>query len=289
MNRCLEILLALWWAGAGVGTGPVRAEVPTFHREIAPILWKHCAGCHRPGEIGPFSLLDYRDAAKRAGDLAEVTAAKHMPPWKPEPHFGSFLDERTLSEREIRLIAEWAHAGAPEGDAGDKQSPPSFPDGWQLGTPDLVLKPAEPFAVPAEGGDIYRCFVIPIPIDSNRTVAGVEFRPGNRKVVHHALLFLDNTGAARLRDTLDPGPGYASFGGPGVLPTGALAAGRPGPCPGRYPRASAGSSAKGATSCSRSTTIPMASRRPINRSSASTSAAHPPARLSPASRSAAVT
>ena len=205
-----------------MATGVARAEGPTFNKDVAPILWKNCAGCHRPGEVGPFSLLTYQDAAKRADFLQEVTATGQMPPWKPESGFGSFLDARRLSGAEIKTIAAWSSAGAPEGDSKDLPSLPKFPEGWQLGTPDLVLKPSEAFDVPASGDDIYRCFVIPIPIDTDKTVAAVEFRPGNRKVVHHALLYLDSTGAARRKDQSDAGPGYASFGGPGILPTGGL-------------------------------------------------------------------
>jgi hypothetical protein len=210
------------------------AEV-TYNRDIASILWKKCAGCHRPGEIGPFSLLNYKDAAKRSSFLADITASRRMPPWKPEPGFGSFHDERRLSEADIQKIAAWAEAGAPEGSANDLPPAPKFAEGWQLGVPDLVLKVSESFSVPAKGNDVYRCFVIPIPIDANRTVAAFEFRPGNRKVVHHALLYLDSMGAAREKDASEPGPGYASFGGPGILPTGGLGGWAPGVVPRKLP------------------------------------------------------
>jgi hypothetical protein len=93
------------------------------------------------------------------------------------------------------------------------------------------INASEPFDVPANGADVYRCFVIPIPIDTNKTVAAFEFRPGNRKVVHHALLYLNTTGAARQLDESEPGPGYASFGGPGILPTGGLGDWAPGALP----------------------------------------------------------
>jgi hypothetical protein len=227
MKRLAYMLSVLWLAGHA----EVTAGVPTYNKDIAPLLWKNCAGCHRAGEIGPFSLLTYKDAAKRARYLAEVTESRRMPPWKPEPGFGTFHDERRLSDSEIRTIADWATGGAPEGDPKDLPPTPRFPEGWQLGAPDLVLKASEPFDVPAQGRDIYRCFVIPIPIDSNKTVAAFEFRPGNRKVVHHALLYLDSTGAAREKDKSDPGPGYASFGGPGILPTGGLGGWAPGAMP----------------------------------------------------------
>ncbi len=174
-----------------------RADPPTFVKDVAPILWKNCASCHRPGEIGPFSLLNYEDAQKRADFLAEVTKDRRMPPWKAEPGFGKFQDERRLSADEIDVLANWAAAGAPEGDPKQLPKPPTFPDGWQLGEPDLVLKMEQPFEIPADGPDVYRCFVIPIPIDKDAMVSAVEFRPGNHSVVHHAILFLDANGKAR--------------------------------------------------------------------------------------------
>ena len=214
-----------------LGAGPARAEGPTYTKDVAPILLKNCAGCHRPGEVGPFSLLSYKDAAKRSGFLADITASRRMPPWKPEPGFGEFHDDRRLGEAEIKTIAEWSEAGAPEGDPKDLPPTPKFPEGWQLGTPDLVLKVPEPFEIAASGRDVYRCFVVPIPIATDRTVAAVEFRPGNPRVVHHALFFLDNSGAAREKDQAEPGPGYESFGGPGIRPTGALGGWAPGAMP----------------------------------------------------------
>ena len=221
-------LLSISWL---LGAGPARADGPTFNKDVAPILLKNCAGCHRPGEVGPFPLLSYKDAAKRAGFLAEITEARRMPPWKPEPGFGEFHDDRRLSDAEIKTIADWAEAGTPEGDAKDLPPTPKFPEGWQLGPPDLVLKAPEAFDIPASGRDVYRCFVIPIPIETDKTVAAVEFRPGNAKVVHHALFFLDASGAARKKDEAEPGPGYESFGGPGILPTGALGGWAPGAMP----------------------------------------------------------
>lgn len=208
---------------------------PTFSKEIAPILWKNCAGCHRPGEVGPFPLLTYKDAARRANFLKEITAERKMPPWKPEPGFGAFHDVRRLDDVEIKAIADWADAGAPEGNPADLPKPPTFPEGWQLGTPDLVLEMPEAFSVPADGRDVQRCFVIPIPTDADRTVAAVEFRPGNARVVHHALFYLDTTGAGRRKDRSDPGPGYAAFGGPGIIPTGGLGGWAPGAMPRRLP------------------------------------------------------
>jgi hypothetical protein len=210
-------------------------EDPTFTKDVAPILWKNCAGCHRPGEVGPFPLLTYKDAVKRTEFLKEITASRRMPPWKPEPEFGEFLDARRLTDAELKTIADWVDAGAPEGEPDLLPAPPTFPEGWQLGEPDLVLKMTEAFAVPASGRDVHRAFVIPIPTDGDRTVAAVEFRPGNPKVVHHAIFYLDTTGAARKKDEDDPLPGYGTFGGPGITPTGALGGWAPGALPRKLP------------------------------------------------------
>ena len=212
-----------------------RAGDITFNKQVAPILWKNCASCHRPGEIGPFSLITYKDAAKRADFIKEITADRRMPPWKPDPSYGHFRDVRRLSDDDIKTLARWADAGAPEGDPNDLPPQPKFADGWQLGSPDLVLKMPKTFNVPASGRDIYRNFVIPISIDKDQTVAAVEFRPGNRRVVHHALLFLDAFGQARKRDGGDGQPGYATFGGIGILPTGGLGGWAPGTIPRRWP------------------------------------------------------
>jgi mono/diheme cytochrome c family protein len=222
-------------AEAAPSQDPAAPPAVTYSKHVAPILWKHCAGCHRQGEIGPFPLLAYADAQKRADFLAEITASRRMPPWKAEPGIGHFRDERRLSEAEIALVGKWAAAGAPEGDSKDLPRPPQFTDGWQLGEPDMIVKMATPFSVPASGRDLYRCFVIPIPLEQDAMVSAVEFRPGNRRVVHHAILFLDATGQARALDGKDGQPGFASFGGPGVVPTGGLGAWAPGVMPRRLP------------------------------------------------------
>jgi mono/diheme cytochrome c family protein len=198
------------------------AETVTFTKDVAPLLWKHCAGCHRPGAAGPFALLTYQDAAKRARFLRHVTMTRRMPPWRPEPDFGNFQDVRRLSDADLKTLSTWAKAGAPEGDPKDLPPLPKFDDGWQRGEPDLVLSMPEPFPIPADGPDIYRCFVISIPIDTDKTVAAVEFRPGNPRAVFHAGLYLDQSGQARKKVGGDGKPGYASFGDPGIRPSGEL-------------------------------------------------------------------
>jgi hypothetical protein len=210
------------------GSTAMGGEEVTFNKDVAPILWKNCAGCHRAGEVGPFSLLTYADAAKRADFIRDVVKGRLMPPWKAAPDYGRFHGARRLSDAEIKTISRWADEGAPEGRQEDLAEPPTFSEGWQLGEPDLVLKMPEPFDVPAETRDIYRCFVIPLDLQKDETVAAVEFRPGNRRIVHHAIFYLDSTGQARDKDNADPGQGYMSFGGPGFIPTGGLGGWAPG-------------------------------------------------------------
>jgi hypothetical protein len=209
------------------GSGPIPAKV-TYSRDIAPILNANCATCHRPGEVAPFSLLDYSHAKKHAGQIAELTQSHYMPPWKAQAGFGHFVDERRLTDREIELINRWAENGAAEGDKADLPPPPVFSSDWALGKPDKVVAMPEPFDVPASGRDVYRAFVIPLDLPEDTYVAGVDFRPGAKSVVHHALFYLDDSKKARELDAADPGPGYISFGGPGFTPAGSLGGWAPG-------------------------------------------------------------
>ncbi|MGE0535746.1 MAG: redoxin domain-containing protein [Pirellulales bacterium] len=203
----------------------------TFNRDIAPLVWNQCASCHRTGEVAPFTLTSYADCQKRAEQLAEVVASRYMPPWKAEPGFNHFADERRLSPRQIEMFAEWAAGGTLEGNPADLPPLPAFASGWQLGQPDLVVEMPEPFDVPADGPDILRWFVLPLPLPPDMEVVGFEFRPGNPRVVHHSIAFLDISGMAQQRDAADPGPGYTNFGGPGFPPVGYLGAWVPGAVP----------------------------------------------------------
>lgn len=215
--------------------GSAFSATPTFNKDVAPILYQNCAGCHRPGQVAPFSLLTYNDAAKRAGLIATATTKRYMPPWKAEPGYGHFADERRLSDAQIRLIAEWAYGGAPEGDPKQKSAPPQFSSGWQAGRPDAVLSTSRPFAIPADGHDVFQCFVIPLNFTEDRYVKAVEFRPGNPHVVHHALFFLDTTGQARQLDAASPEPGYSCFGSPRIEASGGLGGWAPGATPKSLP------------------------------------------------------
>ena len=224
--------LALSSAPSLIGADASSSPAPTFNRDVAPILYKNCSGCHRPGEVAPFSLLSYDDAAKRAKQLAAVTQSRYMPPWKAEPGYGKFMNERRLTAQQIATIKDWAEHGAPEGSPAEKPEPPKFTDGWQAGQPDQVATMTQPFSLPAEGADVFRCFVIPLDAKEDEYVNQVEFRPGNRKVVHHAILYLDANGRARKRETV-PGQGYDCPGGPGLSISGGLGGWAPGATPAR--------------------------------------------------------
>src|SRR3954447_5293137 len=124
MSRFLVPLVAL-----SLSALPARAAEVTYSKHVAPILYKHCADCHRPGEVGPFSLLTYRDAAKRADFLADITSERRMPPWKAEAGFGKFHDERRLGDADIKTLKDWAASGAKEGDPRDLPAPRKFTEG----------------------------------------------------------------------------------------------------------------------------------------------------------------
>lgn len=203
---------------AAAGKEPAQGSKPTtFSKDVAPILQNKCARCHRADHVGPFPLQTYEQARKRAADIAAVAGDGVMPPWKPARGIGPALKhDQSLSPEETAILAAWAAAGAPKGDPKDMPPPPRFAEHWSLGTPDLVLEPAEKFTVPDAGPDIYRCFVVPTNLPRDTYISAIDFRPGNRRVVHHVSAYIDTSGMARERDRAEEGPGYASFSGPGI-------------------------------------------------------------------------
>jgi Flp pilus assembly protein TadD len=183
----------------------------TYSETIAPILFEHCVPCHRPGGPGPFSLLDYDATRQRAALIATVTRRRMMPPWKPDAPVNAFQGERRLTATQIDLIERWASAGAPEGPPKVRPLPPATDDGWQLGPPDLVIPLAESFTVPAGQVDVYRKFVLPVPIDRPRWIRAIDVRTDSAGAIHHARIMVDATGRARDLDAADPLPGYDGF------------------------------------------------------------------------------
>lgn len=222
---------------AGVGQAALfPGSGLTYARDIAPILGANCVSCHRPGEVAPFSLLSYEDARNHAAVIAAVAEKRTMPPWKAAPDYGDFSDARRLTAEQIGLLRQWVAEGAPRGKMSDLPPLPKFTEGWTLGKPDLEIEPDRAYTVGAEGRDVYRCFVLPTGFAEDRYVSAVELRPGNRAVVHHVLLFLDTSGAARKLAARSSEPGYEAFGGLGFLPAGGLGGWAPGNLPRRLPK-----------------------------------------------------
>ena len=235
MSRVLIALVLLTAAcqTASRPPGPAAVTSPdgsvTFSNQVVRVFQQHCQTCHRPGEVAPFSLVSYREAYPRRDDIVDVVRSRYMPPWKAVPGHGEFADVRRLSQAEIDLIARWVADGAPEGEPSLMPPPRIFPSGWTLGTPGAVLAMEEPFTVPPKTRDLYRCFSVPIslPVDA-RFIRAAEVLPGNRKIVHHVLTFLDVTGRSVELDRAEPGPGYTCFGGPGFDSAGGVGGWAPG-------------------------------------------------------------
>jgi len=190
---------------------PMFAQPPlTFAHDIAPIIYQNCTPCHRPGEAGPFPLLTYQDVKKHAPEIADVTRRHFMPPWAPEAGYGDFSDERRLTDTQIKLIADWVSQGAPEGNASETPPLPKFTEGWQLGPPDMILEAQSAYALRASGPDVYWNFVIPVTMKTMRYVRAVEIRPGDKRIVHHANLYVDRARSARRQEAAE-GQGFSGM------------------------------------------------------------------------------
>lgn len=203
----LTLVLACGCSRSGA-TGDAGRRALTFTRDVAPIVREHCAPCHHPGGAGPFSLIRYEDVRKRAHDIVKVTRSRYMPPWPPERGAVRFVGERGLTDTQIDVIRQWVAQNMVEGDASALGPPPVFADGWQLGQPDVVLNMPRAYTLAAEGEDVFRNFVFPVPDLGSRHVRAIEILAGNKRVVHHANVILDRTGASRVRDEADPGVGF---------------------------------------------------------------------------------
>ncbi|MGA1526037.1 MAG: hypothetical protein ACO4CZ_18900, partial [Planctomycetota bacterium] len=179
--------------------------------DIGPLVHRVCSTCHRPGQAAPFSLLTYRDVQKRGPMIASVVEDRLMPPWHPAEDGPRFRDVRRLEDADLDMLVRWLDGGMPEG-VGELV-PPTFPDGFQLGEPDLVVEMAGSFEVPAGGPDIYRNFVIPLGFAEDRYVTAIELQPTSRTTVHHVLYHLDESGEARRRDGQDGRAGFSGMAG----------------------------------------------------------------------------
>jgi hypothetical protein len=185
---CLTISLA--FIASGSANNKTGAKAVTYSKEVAPILNRSCAECHRAGEAAPMSLLNYKEVRPWARAIKEKVVKREMPRWDADAPPGHFANDRRLTQAEIDVIANWVDQGAKEGDPKDLPPPPKFVSGWTIGTPDLVLSMKEEFTLEATGPDEYQYFEIPTNFTEDKYVQAVEARPGNRKIVHHIIAFI---------------------------------------------------------------------------------------------------
>lgn len=224
-------LLACSAPGGAGGNAPPTTRL-TYTRDIAPILFDHCAGCHHPQGSAPFSVLEYASVRAHGPRIVEATGRRVMPPWLPEPGHGDFAGARVLPNEQIDTLRRWVEDGMPEGDPDDLPPRPRTAEGWQLGEPDLVVRMPQSFTLPPGDTDVFRNFVIPVTGSETRYVKTVELRPGSPRFVHHALLGVDEMRTARRLDAADPGPGFGGMGMGGAhMPDGSLLGWTPGMLP----------------------------------------------------------
>jgi mono/diheme cytochrome c family protein len=201
-------------ASAGPPASSTRADSSkvaasvTFSGPVVRILQQHCQACHHAGGIGPFPLMTYADAFKHRSGIRKMTGARAMPPWSVEPGCAAYQDDPSLTPGEIEAIGRWVQRGAPEGNPRDLPPPKKFPSRWALGEPDLKLTMKTPYPPDFSHGDEFRCFVFPTPVAEDRWVAAVALLPGNPKMVHHALLWIEKGSESEKRIGKDP---YGSY------------------------------------------------------------------------------
>ncbi|HEX2491697.1 MAG TPA: hypothetical protein VHR27_19985, partial [Blastocatellia bacterium] len=197
-RTCLIIIALTLVAGAVLFALPASqanetkptAKNVTFSKDVAPIFFKNCAECHRPGESAPMSLLSYKDARPWAKSIREKVVSREMPPWHADPRTGEYSNDRRLTEDEIETVKAWVDAQAPEGDPRDLPPQPEIVEGWKIGKPDLILQMPEEFNLEATGPDEYHFFEIDPGFTEDKYVQMAETRPGNRRIVHHINVFI---------------------------------------------------------------------------------------------------
>ena len=180
---------------------PSAAETPTFTKDIAPIFYKRCVACHRAGAVAPMSLLTHADARPWARSIKQKVTERAMPPWAADRSIGRWANDPSLTDAEIQRVAAWVDGGAPEGAPADLPPAPTFTDGWTIGTPDLIFTvPA--VKVPADGAVPYTAVYLPTNLKKDLWLQGVEFRPKDRRAVHHIIATLVEPGTRREVGTL---------------------------------------------------------------------------------------
>ena len=177
-------------SGAPQQTASATAAAPTFSGEVAPIMYAKCVACHRPGEVAPMSLITYKDVRPWASSIREKVTSRVMPPWHADRQYGAFRNEQSLTQTEIDTIVKWVNAGAPEGNPSRMPALPKFPEGWQIGTPDVVFEMPTTYSIPAKGEIAYQYFEVPTNFTEDRWMQAGEVRAGDRAHVHHIIVYV---------------------------------------------------------------------------------------------------
>lgn len=196
-------------AGAANAYSSGNGAAPTFNRDIAPILYAHCVKCHHAGDIAPMSLLTYQEARPWAAAIKQAVLTRKMPPWKADAHYGEWSNEARLPAADIETIRAWADGQKAEGDPKELPARPNFNDGWRIGKPDLVLTIPE-HKIEGTGPDEYTYVDVPTHFTVDRWVVAAELRPGNRKIVHHAHVFIKEP-ENKTEKPKDPSAEYARW------------------------------------------------------------------------------
>jgi hypothetical protein len=191
----VALLLAATWFGTSAAAGGAAAAqapaaAPTFSADVAPIMYAKCVSCHRPGEVAPMSLITFRDVRPWAASIRDKVASRVMPPWHADRAHGTFRNDLSLKQSEIDTIVTWANAGAPEGDPAKMPKLPDFPNGWQIGTPDVVFEMPQAFPIPARGDVEYQYFEVATNFTEDRWMQAGEVRAGDRARVHHIIVYV---------------------------------------------------------------------------------------------------
>ncbi len=194
-------------------TNTAKSPEPTFSHDVAPILYQHCVKCHHPNDIAPMSLLTYSEVRPWAAAIREAVISGKMPPWKADPRYGHWSNDPRLSESEINTIKAWVEGAKLEGDPKDMPPRPEFPDGWKIGKPDVVIAIPE-HRLDATGPDEYTYVNVPTNFKEDRWIIAAELRPGNRKIVHHAHVFVADQAEstdAKAKPASNPATEYARW------------------------------------------------------------------------------
>jgi hypothetical protein len=186
---CLGVALVCSAGASASNPAPL-----TFNKDVAPIFYKNCIGCHRPGEIAPMSLITFKEVRPWAKAIREKVATREMPPWHADQNYGKWANDRRLTQKEIDTVVAWIDGGAAEGKARDLPPAPKLASGWQIGEPDMVFQMPIEYTVPAEGSVAYQHFAVPTNFKEDRYIQALEARAGNLSVVHHIVMYVREPG-----------------------------------------------------------------------------------------------